>query len=422
MESNAQKLFKLLLQVTTEIVNLQHKFQDFLFIQACSDMKFDFNDFKIYHATVINSFEEIIELVDNYWFNPDLTPGLLPQLDKAYTNLEVVINGLKSLDTKLYPEIERSFNEIYERFQGLKKRTENYNTRAAEDSSRFFRFLVSKENLTDRYNYKIVEDGNILKNFLKIITKDLTPTQSIFVNSCFRSKKLTETERSSLGARSREIYLTKNLRLDKENKVDLERLVNKYYELEVPIRALTYQQGDKRVSLPQHALLCYTCPNPSNEVDVSIEHMTSTLEIVKSYIHSNTKFDVEKQLSHHNKDFRSERTRFVEKKWIDFDIDINFESDQLDTVKDLIKQTIHHAEQLQNITGLLVRTSGGFHVLISKKSLRGNPYDIVKLLTTTLQTIVTEDNVVVEYKKGGFFVPTPGTIQYGRHLVTFEEL
>ena len=94
----------------------------------------------------------------------------------------------------------------------------------------------------------------------------------------------------------------------------------------------------------------------------------------------------------------------------------------MDTVKDLIKQTIHHAEQLQNITGLLVRTSGGFHVLISKKSLRGNPYDIVKLLTTTLQTIVTEDNVVVEYKKGGFFVPTPGTIQYGRHLVTFEEL
>ena len=58
--------------------------------------------------------------------------------------------------------------------------------------------------------YEIVRDENILKSFLKKLgAEDLSSLESYLVIMAFRSKKLDAAERTKLGARHREIYLTK---------------------------------------------------------------------------------------------------------------------------------------------------------------------------------------------------------------------
>ena len=271
-------------------------------------------------------------------------------------------------------------------------------------------------------NYQIVKDEEHLKSFLSWIgIAELQTTESLLVNVSFRSKKLSDEERKALGARNREMYMTKQLRPSRNGKVDIEHCINKFYELEVPVRALTYNIGKPdQVSLPQGALVCYICPNPSLESDVAIEHLISTIDILKNYVHASDKANALDQLAHHNTDFRSERSRLVKKNWIDFDIDL--EDKLLTPIHTTIIRTVltEQCPELHNTHGFILNTSGGFHVLISKECLQGNPENICKKLSKELGEVATVKEV--DYKSGGFYVPAPGTLQYGQHTVTFERI
>lgn len=268
--------------------------------------------------------------------------------------------------------------------------------------------------------YQIVADETILKNFLTALGVDeLTRLESLLVVTSFRSKKLTDIERSKLGARNREMYLTKTLKVDRKGNFDYEGAVNKIYELEVPIRALTYHIGTPdEISLPQKALVCYICPNPSKEVDVAIDHMESTLDIVKNYIHASSKDDSANQLAHHNTDFRSERSKLLNRKWVDFDIDMEYPKENEEQIKGIIKDVIREAPELKNPKTLIVHTAGGFHILTKKDCLKGNPKNVCEAFIRKLDGYGKVKEV--DYKAASY-VPLCGTTQYGNHIVTFEE-
>lgn len=269
--------------------------------------------------------------------------------------------------------------------------------------------------------FEVVRDENILKDFLRKLGADeLSNLESYLIVTAFRSKKLSATERSNLGARNREMYLTKNLKKHSNKPFDYEGAVNKIHELEVPVRALTFNTDtSEKVQLPQKALVCYIQPNPSKEVDVAIEHMESTLDIVKNYIHASDKNDSANQLAHHNTDFRSERSTCMNKVWVDFDIDIP-DSKTWDkmSAENVIKKALKDSFFCKK---LLIRSSGGWHALVQKSGIHENPHEFCKKLG---QDILSASGIIpkeIEYKNTRY-VPLPGTVQYGEHLVTFEEL
>ncbi len=282
-------------------------------------------------------------------------------------------------------------------------------------------------------NYEIIKDEEMIKNFLKDIgAADIDKTESYLVMTAFRSKKLTEEEKQKLGARAREMYLTKNLKKDHKGVFDFETALNKVYELEVPKRALTYNVGTpNEISLPQNALVCYISPNPSKEIDVAIDHMKTTLDIVENMIHSGDPQNSKNQLAHHNTDFRSERSRFTRKVWVDFDVDIT-NIEEIDrkvlagVIRTAVKSDVLSVEPLKknifkNLKGFIRQSAGGVHVLVDKNCLCGNPNTFCEELKRWLETEGCEIKEI-DFKSGNGYVPLPGCSMFSSHLVTYEPI
>lgn len=272
--------------------------------------------------------------------------------------------------------------------------------------------------------YKVLVDENQFLTFLDRL-EDIFPNETYLVNTAFRSKKLTDEERKQLGARNREVYLTKTIRGSDGCRVNSENALQKMYELEVPIKCLTFNKGtENEIALPQKAMTTFICCNPSNEIKVALKHLEDVTDIQKNIILSNDGgVDGKNQLANTNTDYRAERMTCNRTKWIDFDVDIeNLETLDRDTVKDVyIKPFFKESKIFVNLDGMVVSTSGGFHVLVNKNCIKGNPNEFAKSLATWL---TNKDCVVkeVEFKSGPCMIPCPGILQYGSHIVNWEEL
>ena len=272
-------------------------------------------------------------------------------------------------------------------------------------------------------SYKVLVNESTFISFLNRLG-DIYPNETYFINTAFRSKKLTEKEKSKLGTRNREVYLSKYIRGSNNNRVDEESAIQKMYELEVPYKALTFNKGtEEEIILPQSAMVTFICCNPSIEEKVAMLHLESTNDILKNLVMScDNGAEAKKQLAHHNKDFRSERMKCNRTKWIDFDIDIeNLEELNREYIKSTISYCFRNHATFSDINGMIVSTSGGFHVLVDKNCIKGNPKnfcDYLNIVLTQVSCKVKE----IEFKSGCCMIPCVGTLQYGNFEVTYEEL
>lgn len=272
--------------------------------------------------------------------------------------------------------------------------------------------------------YKVLVDENQFLTFLERLG-DIFPHETYLINTAFRSKKLTEEERKQLGARNREVYLTKTLRGSDGCRVNTENALQKMYELEVPLKCLTFNKGtENEITLPQKAMTTFICCNPSDERKVALMHVASVNDIQKNIVLANDGgVDGKNQLAHTNSDFRAERMKCNRTKWIDFDIDIeNIESIDRNIVKDqYIKPFFKEAKTFVNLNGMVVSTNGGFHVLVDKNCIKGNPNEFAKSLATWLTNKGCEVKEV-EFKSGPCMIPCPGILMYDKWVVTWDEL
>jgi hypothetical protein len=272
-------------------------------------------------------------------------------------------------------------------------------------------------------SYKVLIDESAFISFLNRLG-DIYPNETYFINTAFRSKKLTEKEKSKLGTRNREVYLSKYIRGSDNNRVDEESAIQKMYELEVPYKALTFNKGtEEEITLPQSAMVTFICCNPSIEEKVAILHLESTNDILKNLVMScDNGAEAKKQLAHHNKDFRSERMKCNRTKWVDFDIDIeNLEELNREDIKSTISYCFKNHATFNDINGMIVSTSGGFHVLVDKNCIKGNPHNFCTYLDITLSQMKCKIKEI-EFKSGCCMIPCVGTLQYGNFEVTYEEL
>lgn len=272
-------------------------------------------------------------------------------------------------------------------------------------------------------SYKVLINETSFISFLNRLG-NIFPNETYFVNTAFRSKKMTDNEKFKLGARNREVYLTKYIRGDINNKVNEENAIQKMYELEVPYKALTFNKGtEEEITLPQSAMVTYICCNPSDEIKVAVSHLESTNAILKNLVMScDNGANSKNQLAHHNRDFRSERMKCNRTKWVDFDIDIeNLEELNREDIKSTIGYCFRNHATFNDANGIIVSTSGGFHVLVDKNCIKGNPHNFCTYLDITLSQMKCKIKEI-EFKSGCCMIPCVGTLQYGNFEVTYEEL
>lgn len=272
-------------------------------------------------------------------------------------------------------------------------------------------------------SYKVLVNEKSFISFLDRLG-DIFPYETYFINTAFRSKKMTDEEKLKLGARNREVYLTKYIRGNNNNRVDEETALQKMYELEVPYKALTFNKGtEEEITLPQNAMVTFICCNPTDERKVAMLHLESTNDILKNLVMScDNGAEAKKQLAHHNKDFRSERMKCNRTKWVDFDVDIeNIDELNREDIKSTIGYCFRNHVTFSDINGMIVSTSGGFHVLVDKNCIKGNPHNFCTYLNITLSQMKCKIKEI-EFKSGCCMIPCVGTLQYGNFEVVYEDL
>lgn len=281
-------------------------------------------------------------------------------------------------------------------------------------------------------HYSVVANEAIIKNFLKDVgVEDMKPTESFLVQTSFRCKKFTDVERHLLKNYAKDSYMTKALKLSKSGSFNYESAINHLYELEVPVRACTYNIGpDSKISFPQRAFVTYVMPNPTDEVWVANMHnqkfMKQVSELTMSPINDSEehKAFIQTAIARSNKDWRSERATCIHTNYVNFDIDfefitgyVMFERSNFSDTAQKIKDCFH-ADEVEII---LIICEGGLHILVPKNLIQENPHDICK----RLENIFERDGVEVEFKGGKSYVPLPGTYQYGNsedHIVQYVKI
>ena len=269
--------------------------------------------------------------------------------------------------------------------------------------------------------YILIKNEDTLLSFLDRLG-DIYPHETYLILTIFRSKKLNEEDKNKI--KNNMMYLSKYLRGEENNRVNPEKSLQRIYELEVPHKALIYNKGkEDEFIVPQKALVCYISCNPSNEIKVTMEHIKTVNEIL-SLIACNKEYEKNRNdLAHSNNDFRSERMKYTRHKWADFDIDLpNVNNNDIRIkAKNIIKDTFKNSNVIKkDPDGIIVSTDGGFHVLLNKEYIKGNPSNLCNDLNNNLKQL--SDVKEVSFKGSNALLPLPGSLQYGDFEVSWENL
>ena len=269
--------------------------------------------------------------------------------------------------------------------------------------------------------YMIIKNEKSYLTFLDRLG-DIYPHESYLISTNFRSKKLTEEDKKKM--KNNGMYLTKYIRGDDNCRVNPEMALQRVYELEVPFKALTFNKGkENEFRVPQEAIVCFIACNPSNEIKVAMEHLKSTNDILSNLACNINTENSRNELAHMNTDFRSERMKNTRHKWVDFDIDIpKLNNNNIrEQAKNIIRNTFKNSKILKNDPdGIIISTDGGFHILLSKNSIKDNPNKLSNELNKNLKQITEVKEV--SFKTGCVLVPLPGSLQYGEFEILWEDL
>lgn len=273
---------------------------------------------------------------------------------------------------------------------------------------------------TDRYI--IIKNEKSYLTFLDRLG-DIFPHETYLISFNIRSKKITEEDKKKMKC-NLGMYLTKYIRGAENNRVDPEIALHRAYELEIPFKALTFNKGkEEEFTVPQEFIVIFISCNPSNEIKVAMEHLKSTNDVLSNLACETNSEKSRNDLTHINKDFRSERMKNTRHKWVDFDIDIpNINNNNIrGEAKNIIRDTFKNTKCLKkDPDSIIISTNGGFHVLLNKEYIKDNPNKLSNELSKNLKKITEVKEV--SFKTGCALVPLPGSLQYGVFEVLWENL
>ena len=299
-------------------------------------------------------------------------------------------------------------------------------------------------------NYKFLGDEAELKWFFDHIIEKPELNESYLMCISSRAKKVDPEERARIklgrGEMMRENVVTSR---GKEKLWDFNWFKSFVYRYECPYEGMITKSGDP---YPQNSLVLYFYVNPSDEHKVAMDSMTFTNGILNDLINACTsmsKDGIQEQLfklrtlDTHKKTCRA--VNINRHLWTQFDFDfsddIKVDLEKIEDVKNALQKCGNTLFGKGNV--VIVRTSGGFHVLVHKRGMQhwgtevrkkenfegpkfGDPItQYIQLVDWNLNKISTIDFSEVPRfqwfdewtKTGQSFLPLPGTLQYGTFVV-----
>lgn len=301
-------------------------------------------------------------------------------------------------------------------------------------------------------SYKFVASENELRWFFDHVIEKPEPNESYLMCISSRAKKVDPEERKRIqlgrGEMMREQVLTSR---GKEKIWDFNWFKSFFYRYECPYEGMITKAG---YPYPQESLVLYFYVNPSDEHKVAMDSTNHIVGILSDLVNAATlssKDGLQEQLfkmrtvDTHKKTCRA--TNISRHLWTQFDYDFSDDVKQSEEMQDIVLQSICRAGEMLYNKGnyVVIRTSGGFHILVHKRGMEywnknvRNQLDTIEFgfnfktfnpiddfIKLTGQWIIklseklpaTGQRWFEEFvKTNQSFLPCPGTWQYGNFMV-----
>ena len=298
--------------------------------------------------------------------------------------------------------------------------------------------------------YKFVGSESELKWFFENVIEKPELNESYLMCIASRSKKVDKEARKQIqlgrSETMREQIITSR---GKERLWNFDWFKSFFYRYECPYEGMITKSGDP---YPQESLVLYFYVNPSDEHKVAMDNMTFTNGILNDLINACTNMSKDgikeqlfklRALDVHKKTCRA--TNISRHLWTQFDFDfsdaVKADSKKIEVVKDILQTCGNILFKKGNV--VIIRTSGGFHILVHKEGMKYWGNNVRKKETFVgpkLSDPITQYIEYVKYKflvvdkhsslpEGSFkwydewvktnqsFLPCPGTLQYGNFIV-----
>lgn len=278
-------------------------------------------------------------------------------------------------------------------------------------------------------SYQIVADENEMKWFFDHVIEEPKNFESYLVCLSSRAKKLSAEERYELGTNGSEMLRTEIIRKRGGN-WNFDIYKQGPYKYNCSYSAMLTKKGKP---YPEKSLTCYAYFNPSSELACgrdTMEYFTTIQnELINSY-EKKSEGGIEASIKKLTKVFDYHRschaTNVSRRVWRDMDCDIEipdyYGASSNEDILDGFYKSAH--ELLLSTFGkgnfVVIKTTGGFHILVRVASLKGDPRLVIEQLKTSSFSTPeiasgTAGDIIKEIKfldKGSAFVPLPGTRQY----------
>lgn len=253
--------------------------------------------------------------------------------------------------------------------------------------------------------HKLIYDKLEIRKFYNIILPDLDLNELYFVSLSARNKYLTEDERKEYGLGRTEMFEKRIIK-----KKEWNRFFRTIKKFECAYGAYTTRY---HIPIPDKCMVIYININPSNV----LKAWNDFQKVYNNYI-----FELANNISK-KKDTKNIGSRLLRiestlqtslqksrgvKHWIDIDCDVPHNDNFM---TDLWNKIVIEKREGQ-VRSHIIKTKGGYHILINAKDLYFNPNDIVTELLT--EYLIEYPNFKGEIiLNSNAMIPLPGTLQAG---------
>lgn len=288
-------------------------------------------------------------------------------------------------------------------------------------------------------NYKFLANEKELEWFFNNVITKPEDGESYLMCLASRAKKVSMEERARIHLGRGEMMREQVIVPRGKNRLwEFNQFKSYFKRYECPYEGMVTETGDP---YPVNSLVLYFYVNPSSEDNVAMDQMEHTFKILIDLVNACRKFHksgITEQLSKlggldvHKKTCRA--TNLSQHLWTQFDFDFSDEvkkdERKIEVVKNVLREVGNRLYGKGKV--VVIRTSGGFHVLVNKEGMRYWADNVRKVdtykdpINSFLCTVVDElkkspISVLSTWadewvKTDQSFLPCPGTYQYG----TFE--
>ncbi len=246
----------------------------------------------------------------------------------------------------------------------------------------------------------LIYDEDQLRFFYEEFFSDLQNDEVGFVSLSARKKYLSEEIRKEVGLKRTEMFQRR-----------IFRNYNEFYsnlrQYEACIAASVYytnkegKNEEPKTPIPSECIVCYVNINPCSMIEATSNFTMDYLSQLKPALKGGVdRKQYQSLLSKFHNKIQTSRSR---KNWIDVDFDTQDKS--------IVNEFIAHLISMDTFHYLLIKTAGGWHVLLFRDMIGGDFHSKVVELDKKAQ----ETGGEVKINKNAM-IPVPGTLQAGKKV------